>query len=140
MPQDTLDQIAFLAALALLVALFVAGYMGLMRLFRHRSAPQPVTLTQRWLAAFIPVIPLCIFAAYFLFRAQPAATLDSLGFGVLGALAAATSSTSISAATRAAPSADLIDEAAERAADDEPFLAARLSPARQRSSSSRGRQ
>lgn len=140
MPQDTLDQIAFLAALALLVALFVAGYMGLMRLFRHRSAPQPVTLTQRWLAAFIPVIPLCIFAAYFLFRAQPAATLDSLGFGVLGALAAATSSTSISAATRAAPSADLIDEAAERAADDEPFSAARLSPARQRSSSSRGRQ
>lgn len=140
MPQDTLDQIAFLAALALLVALFVAGYMGLMRLFRHRSAPQPVTLTQRWLAAFIPVIPLCIFAAYFLFRAQPAATLDSLGFGVLGALAAATSSTSISAATRGAPSADLIDEAAERAADDEPFSAARLSPARQRSSSSRGRQ
>ncbi|HEY8325545.1 MAG: hypothetical protein ACHQ1E_11735 [Ktedonobacterales bacterium] len=140
MPQDTLDQIAFLAALALLVALFVAGYMGLMRLFRRRSKPQPVTLTQRWLAAFIPVTPLCIFAAYFLFRAQPAATLDSLGFGVLGALAAATSSTSISSATRGAPSADLIDEAAERAADDESFLAARLSPARQRSSSSRGRQ
>jgi hypothetical protein len=140
MPQDTLDQIAFLAALALLVALFVAGYVWLMRLFRHRSAPQPVTLTQRWLAAFIPVIPLCIFAAYFLFRAQPAATLDSLGFGVLGALAAATSSTSISAATRGVPSADLVGEGAEDTIGDEPLSATRLAPARQQSSSLRGRQ
>lgn len=140
MPQDILDQVAFMAALALLVALFVVGYIGLMRLFRRRSAPQSVTHIQRWLAAFIPVIPLCVFAAYFIFRAQPAAMLDSLGFGILGALAAATSSTSISAVTRGAPSVDLFGESTEKAADNEPFSTARLASVRQRSASSHERQ
>lgn len=140
MSQDMLDQVAFMATLALLVALFVAGYVWLMRLFRRRSAPQPVALTQRWLAAFFSILPLCIFAAYFLFRAQPAAALDSLGFGILGALAAATSSTSISAVTRGGPSVDLLGEAAQETAGDESFSAAQRAPARQRSTSSRGRE
>lgn len=111
MSQATLNQIAFVVALALLVALFVVGYVWLMRLFRKRRAPQPVTLTQRWLAAFVPVIPLCVFAAYFLVHAQPAAALDSVVFGVLGALLAATSSVSISAASRGGSPAEALAEA-----------------------------
>ena len=124
-----LNQIAFLVALGLLVALFVAGYIWLMRLFRQRRMPQPVTLAQRWLAAFVPVIPLCVFAAYFLFHAQPSAALDSLGFGLLGALLAATSCVSISAASHGGSQADMLAATIER---DEALVAQRMASARER--------
>lgn len=132
MSQAMLDQLAFMVALVLLVALFVAGYVWLMRVFRKRRAPQPVTLAQRWLAAFAPIIPLCVFAAYFLFHAQPDAALDSLAFGVLGALLAATSSATISAASRSGSPADGETEAQAETIERERALAAqRMARARE---------
>ena len=128
MSLDMLNQIAFVIALVLLVALFVTGYVWLMRLFRKRRAPQPVTLAQRWLSAFVPVIPLCVFAAYFLVHAQPAAALDSVAFGVLGALLAATSSVSISAASHGASPAEAEAAAIER---DKVLAAQRSASARE---------
>lgn len=100
MPQEAWKQIAFVGALILLVAVFVVGYRGLLRVFRQRGAPQPPTLAQRWLAAFVSVTPLCIFGAYFLVQAQPTAVRDALAFGVLGALLAATSGVSLGQAAR----------------------------------------
>ena len=104
MPQEAWKQIAFVGALILLVAVFVVGYRGLLRLFgqrfRQRGAAQPPTLAQRWLAAFVSVTPLCIFGAYFLVQAQPNIVRNALAFGVLGALLAATSGVSLGAAAR----------------------------------------
>ncbi|HZC08277.1 MAG TPA: hypothetical protein VE338_21770 [Ktedonobacterales bacterium] len=118
MSRDMMFQIAYLLILAILVAIFAVGYAWLMRIFRRRRAPQSATLAQRWLAAFVPVVPLCIFGAYVLFRTRPAAALDSLAFGALGALVAATSCVSISLATRGAPNMDAdLNAAAEVRAD-----------------------
>lgn len=98
--QDALFQITFILALAIFVATFIGGYGWLMRMFRRHAGPQPLTFTQRWLAGFISIVPLCTFASYLLLRTQPSALLESLGFGVLGAVLAATSSTSIMAELR----------------------------------------
>jgi hypothetical protein len=103
-PQEAWKQIAFVGALILFVALFVAGYRGLLRLFqrrfRQRGAPQPPTLAHRWLAAFVSVTPLCIFGAYFIVQARPNTVRNALAFGLLGALLAATSGVSLGAAAR----------------------------------------
>lgn len=103
MSRDVLYQIAYVITLAIFVAVFVAGYAWLMRVFRHRRAPQPLTFAQRWTAAFVPVVPLCLFGSYALFHAQASAVGDTLAFGVLGALAAATSAVYLSLGTRGAP-------------------------------------
>ena len=100
MPQEAWKQIAFVGALILLVAVFVVGYRGLLRVFRQRGAAQPPTLALRWLAAFVSVTPLCIFGAYFLVQAQPNIVRNALAFGVLGALLAATSGVTLGAAAR----------------------------------------
>ncbi len=100
MSRDVLYQIAYVLTLAILVAVFVTGYAWLMRAFRRHRAPQPVTFAQRWTAAFVPVVPLCLFGSYALFRAQTSAVGGTLAFGVLGALAAATSAMYISLGTR----------------------------------------